>query len=114
MRDRGEVLPDQRLLTLGVDIEEGASNNTIGGTAIGAGNLISGNTAQGVFIGADSTGNQLLGNKIGTNAAGTNAIGNATGVDIFGPSNTVGGTAIGAGNAASDTIMAVTLRGIAV
>ena len=58
---------------------EGASNNTIGGTAPGAGNVISGNGTggndHGIRLGF-STGGVVQGNCIGTNAAGTAALGN--------------------------------------
>ena len=59
----------------GVLIDD-ASNNTIGGTGAGAGNVISGNSGDGIDILSD--GNFVLGNKIGTNAAGTAALGNGT------------------------------------
>jgi CSLREA domain-containing protein len=91
-----------------------ASNNTIGGTAAGAGNLISGNGHFGVLLrDANVTGNFVLGNRIGTNANGTGPLGNGgsasgedglagtnarAGVYIAGSNNTVGGTASGAGN----------------
>ena len=44
----------------------GATNNTLGGTATGAGNLISGNTGgAGVrIVGATTTGNTIAGNLI--------------------------------------------------
>jgi hypothetical protein len=75
-----------------------SSNNTIGGTASGAGNLISGNTNVGVFVfGGDS--DQVQGNRIGTDASGTLALGNQTGVEVDGGINhLVGGTPAGAGN----------------
>ena len=64
----------------GVVIDNGASNNTIGGTGAGAGNVISGNSGDGIDIGLPTTlssnGNFVQGNKIGTNAAGTAALGN--------------------------------------
>jgi len=82
-----------------------ASNNTIGGTAAGAGNVISGNNCVGVRIGSNAsfpaTGNQIQGNFIGTNAAGTSPVANAAGIDILDPStsnNLIGGTAGGAAN----------------
>ena len=56
-----------------------ALNNTIGGTAVGARNIISGNALEGIYIeGAVSgaTGNLIEGNYIGTNAAGTAALAN--------------------------------------
>ncbi len=94
---------------VGILVAYGASNDTIGGTAHGAGNVISGNTT-GVSIGGGGgvqvvTGNLVIGNEIGTNAAGTAAIGNGTGVVIqvaagggTTSSNTIGGSVAGAGN----------------
>ncbi|HMZ20039.1 MAG TPA: choice-of-anchor Q domain-containing protein, partial [Blastocatellia bacterium] len=85
---------------IGVSIS-GAVNNTIGGTATGAGNLISGNTSTGISIsGATATGNLVQGNSIGTNALGTAALGNANGVGISNAAfaNTIGGTATNARN----------------
>ena len=59
----------------GVAVIGGASNNTIGGTTAGAGNLISGNAGPGVSINrAGTNGNTVAGNLIGTNAAGTAAL----------------------------------------
>jgi CSLREA domain-containing protein len=85
----------------GVQIEDG-SNNTIGGTTAGARNVISGNDLAGVRIfDSDATGNQVQGNFIGTDVNGTAALGNSVeGVVIFSAarSNTIGGTASGAGN----------------
>ena len=91
----------------GVLIDNSASNNTIGGTGAGAGNVISGNSGDGIEIGFPSAGsgdgNLVLGNKIGTNAAGTAALGNGTpgsglggaGVRFFaGTSNTVANNVI--------------------
>jgi len=86
----------------GVQISE-APKNTIGGTAAGARNVISGNGV-GIYIGgSDATGNQVLGNFVGTDVTGTADLGNwAGGVQIDNaPSNTIGGTAVGAGNVIS-------------
>jgi CSLREA domain-containing protein len=58
----------------GAGIGVTGTNNTIGGTAAGAGNVISGNGNEGIFI--RGGGNLVQGNKIGTNAAGTAARGN--------------------------------------
>ena len=58
--------------TLGGVIVSNAIDNTIGGMAPGAGNVISGNTADGVAIlRAASTGNTVQGNRIGTDITGT-------------------------------------------
>jgi uncharacterized repeat protein (TIGR01451 family) len=78
------------------------TNNVIGGTVAGAGNVISDNFRGGVSIlGRGTTGNLLQGNLIGTKADGTNPLGNHdSGVTIgtFASNNTVGGTQQGAGN----------------
>jgi hypothetical protein len=83
----------------GVVIDD-AAENTIGGSATGARNWISGNTAQGVWInGAGSAANVVQGNYIGVNATGTGAVANNVGVQISdSPGNQVGGTEAGAGN----------------
>jgi parallel beta-helix repeat protein len=75
-----------------------AKNNIIGGTLAGEGNLVSGNTSDGVEIfdsgTLQATGNKVSGNFIGTNFAGTGPIANGNnGVAISGAANnTVGGT----------------------
>jgi titin len=93
----------------GVLIDNSANHNTIGGTAAGAGNVISGNGANGVRIGDDelaifgipTADNVVLGNRIGTNFAGTAPLGNGQAgvlIDTGAASNTVGGTAAAAAN----------------
>ena len=56
----------------GVQFIAGATNNTLGGTAIGAGNVIAFNTGDGVLVGQTptdaSTGNAILSNSIYGNA----------------------------------------------
>jgi hypothetical protein len=103
----------------GVQIVDGASGNTVGGTAVGAGNIIAFNGRDGVSVtagsgnsinqnaiysngndgillsGAAATGNVIQGNYIGTNAAGTAAQANGgNGIELTGGSggNTIGGT----------------------
>ena len=89
----------------GVDIANGSSNNTIGGTTPGAGNLISGNTStDGVEItNSGTSGNLLEGNVIGLNLAGTTSLANRVGVLISAAAsgNTFGAGNVISGNAAS-------------
>jgi parallel beta-helix repeat protein len=75
--------------------------NTIGGILGGAGNLISGNGHDGIFLDGSSAANNVVqGNLIGTTASGTTGLGNGrAGVGVSGaPGNTIGGTTAGAGN----------------
>ena len=71
-----------------------APANTIGGTAAGAGNVISANGSSGIYVaGSAASGNQVQGNYIGTTASGAAALGNKSfGVYISNAAgNTVGG-----------------------
>jgi hypothetical protein len=88
----------------GTGVSISASNITIGGTAAGAGNLISGNTTDGIAL-LSGTGNVVQGNRIGVDVTGAQPLGNGgNGVLVGGnfPSaasnNLLGGTAGGAGN----------------
>ena len=77
-------------------------HNTIGGTAAGAGNVISGNQGIGVLIGSPN--NVVQGNYIGTDVTGQTALGNTTdGVVLLSGADgsTIGGTADGAHNVIS-------------
>ena len=59
----------------GIDVTSGATNNTIGGTRTGAGNLISGNVQSGVkqYLGGN---NVYVGNTLGFNAKRSAALAN--------------------------------------
>jgi titin len=83
----------------GINLANGASNNTVGGTAPGARNIVSGNT-NGVHLKPDTIGNVVAGNFVGTDITGTVAIGNsAAGVEIeTGSNNTIGGAVPGSRN----------------
>jgi beta-lactamase superfamily II metal-dependent hydrolase len=87
------------------------SNNTIGGMAAGAGNVISGNDREGVMIlDSGATGNQVQGNLIGTDVSGTADLGNSdNGVVIYGSGNTIGGTVAGARNVISGNLSGVAI-----
>jgi titin len=86
----------------GVFLSGGAAGNTVGGTAAGAANVISGNTTNGVAIdGGGSNLNAVSGNLIGTDAAGTAALANGVdGIQITGGAtgNTIGGFVAAARN----------------
>ena len=86
----------------GVEILGGATNNTIGGTTATNGNIISGNTDDGLVISdTGTTGNVVEGNSIGLDDTGTHRLGNGIdGVLIQNGTsqNTIGGTAPGTGN----------------
>ena len=78
-----------------------ATNTQIGGTAAGAGNVISGNALSGIQFLQTSTGNHVEGNRIGLNASGS-AAGVANGQDgvsiLNGSNNVIGGVASTARN----------------
>jgi hypothetical protein len=86
----------------GVEIENGAASNTIGGSTFGAGNVMSANGTYGVLIyGTGTTSNVVQGSWIGTDRSGTVALGNSgSGVDIGDGAdwNTIGGATAEAGN----------------
>src|SRR5581483_5592076 len=82
----------------GVDIA--GTNNTIGGTATGARNYISGNSNDGVLLASSASGNQVLGNFLGINLF-SNAAANHDGIEVAGTQNIVGGSASGAFNVIS-------------
>lgn len=66
--------------------------NQIGGTAVGAGNVISGNLT-GIQIAGNNSANTIQGNFVGTDSTGKLAVGNTfDGIDINGaPGNQIGG-----------------------
>ncbi|MHB1557124.1 MAG: beta strand repeat-containing protein [Isosphaeraceae bacterium] len=86
----------------GIVLDVGSSGNTVGGTAAGARDVISGNGTYGVLVFA-SNDNVVDGDFIGTDATGTLAQGNVDGVAIAHASsdNTIGGTTATAANVIS-------------
>ncbi len=61
----------------GIQVDGAASANTqIGGTSAGAGNLVSGNTATGIWVNVTSAGTRVEGNLVGTDLTGMIDLGN--------------------------------------
>ncbi|MBN1991821.1 MAG: right-handed parallel beta-helix repeat-containing protein [Anaerolineae bacterium] len=98
----------------GVSIDDGATNNTIGGTTSSERNLISGNKEYGVRVDGSSTmSNTIKANYIGTNINGLAAIGNAmSGVLISEGAryNIIGGNTPGERNLISGNVDGVIIR----
>ncbi len=92
------AIPNQQGITL-----LGSSGNTIGAGPAGIGNVISGNSGDGILIETGDTGsvaNLIDGNRIGTTADGSNALGNhGAGIAIAGADdNIIGAVGPGFGN----------------
>lgn len=101
--------------TFALRVQDGASANRIGGTEIGARNVIVGNNGTTLEIAAGTTGTRVQGNFIGLRADGE-ALGatpsSSHGVAIRDSAgNVVGGTAAGAGNVLSGNQFAVLING---
>jgi CSLREA domain-containing protein len=91
------------------------SDNRIGGTAPGAGNVVSGNQ-NGIYISevfGVVTDNVIEGNLIGTDASGTRAVGNSVnGILLEGQNNRIGGTSAGARNVISGNLDGIAISGL--
>ncbi len=84
-----------------------SADNTVGGTAPGAGNLISGNAGGGLRMDANTVTNTLVqGNRIGTNADGSAALPNqGHGIHVVAGTNVqIGGAFAGARNLISGNL----------
>ena len=86
----------------GVEIDDGASLNMIGGSTATLRNVISGNSSDGVEIwDTGSTGNSIEGNYIGTDITGSMAVANGLAgirIGLGASDNRIGGAVTGAGN----------------
>jgi CSLREA domain-containing protein len=93
------ILGDLGNVSNGINLNETAIN-TIGGTTLGARNIVSANNNNGIFL-FNSSSNVIQGNYVGVAANGITALGNsARGIAGLNQSsnNTIGGSATGAGN----------------
>ncbi|MEI2692106.1 MAG: right-handed parallel beta-helix repeat-containing protein [Anaerolineae bacterium] len=86
-------------------------DTTIGGAAVSAGNLISGNGAAGIYLGSGdgsvSSPSLVQGNLIGVDAVGLSALPNQIGIDISDSTgNMIGGSTAGARNLISGNTQA--------
>ncbi|HMP90837.1 MAG TPA: hypothetical protein PJ991_11595, partial [Kiritimatiellia bacterium] len=80
------------------------TNNVIGGTAPGSGNVIAGNAIENVRLDPTTRGFTIAGNYIGVGADGMTSFPSAEfrpGLQISGADHLIGGTAVGAGNVIS-------------
>ncbi len=86
----------------GIQLRDGAANNTIGGIGASARNVLSGNGGTGVSIrGAGTDDNLVEGNYIGTDVTGTLDVGNAARgvmIQLSATGNTIGGAVAGSEN----------------
>ncbi|HEV3437351.1 MAG TPA: right-handed parallel beta-helix repeat-containing protein [Gemmata sp.] len=109
---------------VGIEIDLTASNNLIGGTAAHAGNIIAGNTNQGVIIGSSTSdlaiGNAVLGNSIfgngglGIDLADNGVTANHPGEGVSGPNDFQNYPVLGAATlAGGDVVVSGTLNGVA-
>ena len=101
----------------GIHLSNGTTNNTIGGTATGAGNVISGNSGFGISLsGTGTSGNVVEGNYLGTTVSGDTALPNLVGVYILGGAagNTVGGLTATPGTGAGNVISGNSFDGITI
>jgi Ca2+-binding RTX toxin-like protein len=94
----------------GIEIDPGTGGVSIGGTASGDRNVISGNNGDGIIFNGDQGGVTVIGNYIGVDATGLHALGNLRGIELVGASdNTIGGTAAGDANVISGNSVGVNI-----
>jgi hypothetical protein len=92
--EHDQLQPNQ----VGILIAEGY--NEIGKNAIGASNIICGNSNSGIIVGFGQ-GNTVEGNYIGTNISGQSGLGNTIGIAINSDQNLIGGSGTFSSNAIS-------------
>lgn len=86
----------------GIRLNGNCLRTTIGGAVPGAGNVISGNFPDGLWIPAGARDGEIKGNRIGTDATGTVGLGNLrNGIGLEGEQNVIGGPTEGSRNVIS-------------
>ena len=89
---------NQGIATYGIRID-GGSNNVIGGSTAGEGNIISNNSSAALIMQVSTSATIVQGNFIGTDISGSLNLGNQIGINISSTSDhLIGGTAPGEGN----------------
>ncbi len=87
----------------GIAVRGAGAGNRIGGTAVGAGNVISGNRHEGLWV-SDTTGTIVRGNFIGTNQANASIPNGRDGIRLQNaPGSVIGGGHAGARNVVPGT-----------
>lgn len=95
----------------GVTVTNNSTRATIGGTATGAGNLLSGNSSGGISI-VNASGVKVLGNLIGVAKNGVTPLGNNGGILINnGSNNQIGDISAGSGNLIANNVTGVGISG---
>jgi hypothetical protein len=75
-----------------VGIEDAGSDNTLGGSVLGARNIISGNSTDGILLDSTAQGDTVQSNFLGLTVKGSAALANGTnGIEVQGTNNTIGG-----------------------
>src|SRR5262249_26917037 len=75
-----------------IGIPDAGSSNTLGGSVLGARNVISGNTSDGVLLDSTATAETMQGNYIGLNVTGKSILANGSnGIEVQGSNNLIGG-----------------------
>ncbi|MCP5303552.1 MAG: tandem-95 repeat protein [Pseudomonadales bacterium] len=98
----------------GIQTWSGSSNGIIGGTGANEGNVIGGNTNQGILLYSASS-YTVQGNYIGTDSTGTldlGNLGNGIAISTLGTNHLIGGTGAGEGNViAFNNLDGITVNG---
>src|SRR5262249_30698600 len=97
----GPDITGMQALGNGRSISLFASNNMVGGTVAGAGNVISGNSSDGIHILSGAIANLIEGTYVGTDTTGAAALpnsGSGVEIDSGASGNTIGGATAAARN----------------